>query len=391
MIADESSGTGGVSEPENRSTLILPTPQIKNPCTKYLYFDTSSQSSEEEPILLRKMRKGTDDEKALTKRMVNQSLTTNSSKKGPGKRAGIGRQIPALKMRIEILQDEIKKYKKVLVAKNKQLENYANIEDALRGKINRYEHEMKGLRENGKLYKKLISESENLRCENEELRKMNQDYERNYSNLEKKYDMLKKEQLGKLDNRPSPPSTSTVQEPWKTEEKDRTLTEEEKFNIELEAAIAASMAVSQPVKQEKSDQYLKQEIDFMLELSKKEDEIRKQREHSLAIEELFRNNVEAERAVKRKLESMETEKEKVTKRLKAVEQEKEELVDEKEKLVDELECTTLCGFCTENMKDAAFEPCGHIWACFTCIKTANISNCPTCRKEVENVRKVFLA
>jgi len=389
MNADEFSDTGGGSEPENKSTLILRTSQIKNP---YLSLDASSQSSEEEPILPRKIRKGTDDEKAsLTKTMVNPSLTTNRSKKVSIKRAGIGRQIPALKMRIEILQDDIMKYKKDLEVKNKELEKYAFLEVGLRRKINRYEHEMKELREQGKLYKKFILENENLRCENEELRKMNQVYERNYSNLEKKYDMLKEEHLAKLNNRQSPPTTSTIREPWKAEEKNNTLTVEEKFNLELEAAIAASMTVSQPVKQEKSDQYLKQEIDFMLELSKKEDEIRQQREHSLAIEELFRNNVEAERAVKRKLESMETEKEKVTKRLKVVEQEKEELVDEKEKLVDELECTTLCGFCTENMKDAAFEPCGHIWACFTCIKTANISTCPTCRKEVKNVRKVFLA
>jgi len=151
------------------------------------------------------------------------------------------------------------------------------------------------------------------------------------------------------------------------------------------------LAVNKPEIQEKSDQYLKQEIDFTLELSKKDDEIRKQREHSLAFEQLYKKNVEAERAVKRKLVSMETEKEKVTKRLKVVEQEREKLVDEKEKLADELECTTLCGFCAENMKDAAFEPCGHIWACFTCVKTANISNCPTCREEIENVRKVFIA
>lgn len=349
-------------------------------------------SSDEEPIVPRKRKIiKTDPMGSCNSTMTEPTFGTRSSQKVPHKRAGIGRQIHALKMRIEILQDDIKKYQKGIEERDIKLGKHIYQEDALRRKLNMQQHEIKEMRAKDKLYSELVSENNNLRSEIEDLKKMNQDYERNYSKLEKKYHRFKQAQLTNLNDqlKQRSPPTSVISAPIQAEEKE--LTEEEKFNRDLEAAIAASLAVNKPEIQEKSDQYLKQEIDFTLELSKKDDEIRKQKEHSLAFEQLFKKNVEAERAVKRKLVNMETEKEKVTKRLKVVEQEREKLVDEKEKLADELECTTLCGFCTENMKDAAFEPCGHIWACFTCIKTANISNCPTCREEIKNVRKVFIA
>jgi len=385
ISANASSDAGSEIETENKTTPISARLGIET-------HKTNSLSSEDEPIFLKIVKKGEND-KVDNCQVTANTLGTCSSKKDHLTRSGIGRQIPALKMKIEILQDDKKRYEKVLEERDKELAKYVSQVRALGRKINRQEHEMKAMRQNDKIYNELVSESNNLRRENEELKKMNQDYERNYSKLEKKYDKLKQEQEGKLHNQPnqllSSTFASTVQTP--TEEEEASLTIEEKFDRDLEAAISASLVVCKPNTEEKCDHDLKKEIDFVLELSKRDDEIRKQREHSLAFEELFRNNVQAERAVKRKLENVVSEKEKVTKRLKVVEQEKELLVDEKEKLVDELECTTLCGFCTENMKDVAFEPCGHIWACSACVKLANISNCPTCRKKIKNFRKVFIA
>jgi len=350
----------------------------------------NESTSEEEPILLRVRKEDRHTEMGKWKETVG-IFGTLSSKKSTINRKAIGRQIPALKMKIEILQDERKRDKKLLEEKKKELALYVDQVELQRRKLNRQEHEIKSLRENKMSYDELIFENSKLRREHEELKKMNQDYERNYSKLERKYDKLKKEQEAKLNNISEQASSFSITALTQTEQKETSLTEEEKFNKDLEAAIAASMAISKSDPQEKNDQNLNQEIKFALELSKKEHEIRKQREHSLAFEELFRSNVQAERAVKRKLENMKTEKENVTKRLKAVEQEKHILANEKEKLVDELECTTLCGFCAENVKDVAFEPCGHIWACSACVKSANISSCPTCREEIKNVRKVFIA
>jgi len=346
--------------------------------------ESKSQSSEEEPILLRVRKEGRQDEVGKWKETAD-IVGTFSSRESTLSRAGIGRQIPVLKMKIEILQDDKKRNEKLLKKKDRELAIYVGQIEVLRRKLNRQEHEIKSLSEYKVVYDESVSESNNLRRENEELKKM-------YQKLERKYNKLKQEQEVKLNNiSDQQPSSFSIIVPTQTEQKETSLTEEEKFNRDLEAAISASMAVYKSDPQEKNDQDLNQEIKFALELSKKEDEIRKQREHSLAFEELFRSNVEAERAVKRRLENMKTEKENVTKRLKVVEQEKYILADEKEKLVDELECTTLCGFCAENMKDVAFEPCGHIWACSTCVKSANISSCPTCREDIKNVRKVFIA
>jgi len=357
--------------------------------------ESKGQSSEEEPILLRVRKDRRHDDMGKWKETVD-IIGSRSSTKSTQNRARIGRQIPALKMKIEILQDDKKRNEELLEEKDIELARHVGQLDLLRRKLNRQEHEIKSLRENSMLYDELVSENSNLRRENEELNRMNQDYERNYSKLQRKYDKLKQEQEAKLNNtisdqQPSSFSSTEVTAPTQTEQKETSLTEEEKFNRDLEAAISASIVLNESNPQKKNDQDLNQEIKFALELSKKEDEIRKQREHSLAFEELFRSNVEAERAVKRKLENMKTEKENVTKRLKVVEKEKHILADEKEKLVDELECTTLCGFCAENMKDVAFEPCGHIWACSACVKSANISSCPTCREDIINVRKVFIA
>jgi len=356
--------------------------------------ENKGQSSEEEPILLRMRKDRRHDEMGKWKETVD-IIGTRSSTKSSLNRARIGRQIPALKMKIEMLQDDKKRNEELLEEKDIELARHVGQLDVLKRKLNRQEHEIRSLRESEMMYHELVSENNNLRRANEELNRMNQDHERNYSKLLRKYDKLKDEQEAKLNNisnqQPSSFSSTEITAPTQTEQKETSLTEEEKFNRDLEAAISASIVLNKSDPQEKDDQDLNQEIKFALELSKKEDEIRKQREHSLAFEELFRSNVEAERAVKRKLENMKTEKENVTKRLKVVEKEKHILADEKEKLVDELECTTLCGFCAENMKDVAFEPCGHIWACSACVKSANISSCPTCREDIINVRKVFIA
>jgi len=356
--------------------------------------ENKGQSSEEEPILLRMRKDRRHDEMGKWKETVD-IIGTRSSTKSSLNRARIGRQIPALKMKIEMLQDDKKRNEELLEEKDIELARHVGQLDVLKRKLNRQEHEIRSLRESEMMYHELVSENNNLRRANEELNRMNQDHERNYSKLLRKYDKLKDEQEAKLNNisnqQPSSFSSTEITAPTQTEQKETSLTEEEKFNRDLEAAISASIVLNKSDPQEKDDQDLNQEIKFALELSKKEDEIRKQREHSLAFEELFRSNVEAERAVKRKLENMKTEKENVTKRLKVVEQEKHILADEKEKLVDELECTTLCGFCAENMKDVAFEPCGHIWACSACVKSAKISSCPTCREDIINVRKVFIA
>jgi len=353
--------------------------------------ESKSHSSEEEPILLWVRKERRQDEVSKWKETAD-VVGTLSSWKSTLRRAGIGRQIPAMKMKIKSLRDVNNRNEGLLKVKDRKLAIYVRQIKVQRRKFNLQEHEIKSLGEHKVGYDELVSESSNLRRENEELKKMNQDYERAYCKLERKYNKLKQEQEAKLKNiSDQQPSSFSITVPTQTEQKETSFTEEEKFNRDLEAAISASMAGYKSDPQEKNDQNLNQEITYVLELSKKEDEIRKQREHSLAFEELFRSNVQAERAVKRKLENMKTEKENVTKRLKVVEQEKHVLADEKEKLVDELECTTLCGFCAENMKDVAFEPCGHIWACSACVKSANISSCPTCREDIINVRKVFIA
>jgi len=345
------------------------------------------QSSSEERFFLR-MRKGGENDKLAKLEMA---LKTTAIK-GTLDREEIARQVHALKLTIEIMQGKRKMLEKLLDEKEKVWAKHDSHLDLLRREINLWEYEMKAVYENNISYVKLVSENNNLRRENDELKKQNQYYEIKCTKLEKKYRMLKEDLEAEFNNLPNllPSKTFSINQPTETEENE-TVTEEEKFHRDLDAAISASIAISKFDPQEKHDYDLKQEINFALELSKKEDEIRKQREHSLAFEELFKNNVEAERAAKRKLEDMKTEKENVTKRLKVVEQQKDILADEKEKLVDELECTTLCGFCTERLKDVAFEPCGHIWACSICVVSANLSNCPTCREHIKNVRKVFLA
>merc|ERR1719397_1097669 len=303
---------------------------------------------------------------------------TCSSKKDSPKRAGIGQQIPAIEM-IEKLQNEMR----MINPKNREWEKYH---------VSREKQEIKAINRNYTLYYKFISEKNDLKRENEKLKKINEESVRSWLQLKIKHDRLH-QKLIKLNNRPKKLALSrfVITTSIYPEKEEALLKEEERFKRDMDVAIAESMEVHQPDLQGKSDQYLKQKIDFALELSRKDDEIRRWRENSLALWELFRNNVQAERDEKRKLEKLEIWKENVTDRLTVLEQQKKLLVAEREKLVEQLECTTLCGFCAENMKNAAFEPCGHIWACASCVKTAKMTNCPTCREEILNFRKVFIA
>jgi len=205
----------------------------------------------------------------------------------------------------------------------------------------------------------------------QELQKINQEWELNYKKLEKKYDELSKEkararQISKivqLDN-------ACYQEDKKYEDI---------FNIDFKADTDEPFPV-----EEENDMDVDEVINYEVELSEKDFEIRKHKKYLNDLEERFKIKDQSERVTKRKLKDMESEKELATKRLKAVE-------EEKEKLVDELESTTLCGFCEENPKDIVFDPCGHIWACEKCVSFAKMTNCPTCREAITNVRKVFIA
>jgi len=278
------------------------------------------------------------------------------------------------------LQREVQALKKILKKKEQESVKHSFKEKLLKKKIKTQEASLTNF----------IFKDKEQEAKIKELSKINQIYVQKVVALEKKYNELKRKQriktkeklLERKEARSCNPPSSIP-----PEEKERTLNNpnvDDEYNRSLQAAIEASMRVNIPVVQKKSVTRLEEEINFTMELSKKEDEIRKQREHALAIEELYRSNLAKEREVKRKLKTMECEKEKATKRLKIVEQEKEQLVDE-------LECTTLCGFCEEKKKDTAFEPCGHIWACEDCVKHAKMKHCPNCRKEIKNVRKVFIS
>lgn len=284
------------------------------------------------------------------------------------------------------LRGEIQALKKILEKKEQQILKQTSTENLLKKKIKTQEKELIML---GTRLKKYILRDKNQDSKIKALRQETLVLEQKTLVLEKKYNDLKRKQQIKprdrFEGKESRSYNSQLSRP--PEEKERMLNNkdtEDEYDRSLQAAIEASMIVNTPVVQKKSDIRLEEEINFTMELSKKEDEIRKQREHALAIEELYKNNLQAERAVKRKLKTMESEKEKATKRLKIVEQEKEQLVDE-------LECTTLCGFCEEKKKDTAFEPCGHIWACEECVKKAKMKHCPNCREEIKNVRKVFIS
>lgn len=284
------------------------------------------------------------------------------------------------------LRGEIHALKKILGKKEQRILKQSSTENVLKKKIKTQEKELIMMETSLKRY---IQRDKNRDAKIKALRKINQTYVQKMLVLEKKYNELKRKQQIKprdrLESKESRSYNPQLSRP--PEEKEMTLNNknvEDEYDRSLQAAIEASMIVNSPVVQKKSDIRLEEEINFTMELSKKEDEIRKQREHAIAIEELYKSNLDSERAVKRKLKTMECEKEKATKRLKIVEQEKEQLVDE-------LECTTLCGFCEEKKKDTAFEPCGHIWACEDCVKKAKMKHCPNCREEIKNVRKVFIS
>jgi len=300
-------------------------------------------------------------------------------------RRSLGNEFSALKLKIIEMQTEIQKLK----TKNNDLivkQHSKNIQQSI--KMNELRQQLKKLQIN---WERSLQNRKELDKKIQEL----SGFRRDYFKLKEKCDQLNK----KLKNPSIAPlqrsedsesSGSDSEHPRnKTEiisisgDEEKEEKDDDEFERSLQAAIRASMAVNSPILQEKSDMRLEEEINFTMELSKKEDEIRKQREHALAIEQLFKSNLEAERAAKRKLKSMEFEKERTTKRLKVVEQEKEQLVDQ-------LESTTLCGFCEEKKKDTAFEPCGHIWACEDCVKKSKMTNCPNCRSQIENVRKVFI-
>lgn len=204
----------------------------------------------------------------------------------------------------------------------------------------------------------------------QKLFKSSQEWELKYRKLEKKYEELSKEK-------------ALAKQILDIVNPDDAQPEEEKhkdiFNIDFKEDTEESFPAD-----EENDIEVEEMVNYEVKLSEKDFEIRRQKTYLQNLEERFKSKEKSERAIKRKLKDVESEKELADKRLKVVE-------EEKEKLVDELEFTTLCGFCEDNPKDVVFDPCGHIWACEKCVSYANLSKCPSCRKEIKNVRKVFIA
>jgi len=203
-----------------------------------------------------------------------------------------------------------------------------------------------------------------------QLMESRQEWELKYKKLEKKYEELSKEK-------------ARAKQILEIVQPDDAQQEEEKqkdiFNIDFKDDTDESFPADV-----ENDIDVDEMVNYEVKLSERDFEIRKQKTYLQHLEERFKSKEKSEKAIKRKLKDMECEKELADKRLKVVE-------EEKEKLVDELECTTLCGFCEDNPKNVVFDPCGHIWACEKCVSFANLTKCPSCREEIKNVRKVFIA
>jgi len=196
--------------------------------------------------------------------------------------------------------------------------------------------------------------------------------------LERKYNELVREQANaNLDKEKFTPRSIQRCTPGKKKK-------EEIFSIDSTIDMDVSSATKNTIVEECGDIDMEQIINYEMELSEKDYEIQRYKEKLRVLEKRFKKKELSERTVKRKLEFMESETERTTKRLKTKE-------EENGKLIDNLESITLCGFCQENPKDIAFHPCGHIWACGKCVKFAKMTECPNCRRKINYISKVFIA
>ena len=51
----------------------------------------------------------------------------------------------------------------------------------------------------------------------------------------------------------------------------------------------------------------------------------------------------------------------------------------------------LCVLCMTNQKNIAFEPCGHVACCESCVKDIfGKTNCPICRGTITNCIKIYI-
>jgi len=158
---------------------------------------------------------------------------------------------------------------------------------------------------------------------------------------------------------------------------------EELFSIDYTTDMDVFPVTKNTVVEEGCDIDMEQIINYEMELSEKDYQIQRYKEELKVLKERFKKKELCERTIKRKLQIMESETERASKRF-------TELEEKNEKLIENFENITLCGFCHENLKDIAFHPCGHIWACGYCVKFAKITECPNCRAKINDITKVFI-